>query len=513
LRVESLERQIPERLDRLVLEQFTQSELADVILAELSSHERTRTQQASRLRDLEERTDQVALAASSQLTALESRVETRLAGLTGAVTRAIDRLDDAASREESWSERLDRIETRACTLESSLDSSAAHDQWAAAAERLAREHQAALEVLRGDLSGLVNNQREKLASAETQTAERLSAMECRLEAMSSTQAQIKQQTEIGIDGLRADLAGWLNERLHEMERSTNLARTREREIAEQRLAEFAGRFENRLESASATVKALGAQLAQHADLPAATREMTRNLDELRARLRARPYMSHDEFGTLNLREPMGYSSGQTGPPSGKSFMELFRGTEEFISRRQQVYLPFFRDRQRIVDLGCGRGEFLRLLSAAGYQPVGVDQKLLETLPPGARFVQADALAYLRDQPPDSIDAIFSAQFVEHLTTDRLMELLTLARSRLCPGGLFIAETVNPESIQALRVFHVDLTHKRPIFPQTLLQLCRETGFTRASIFYPEGGGFTQEHYDTVGEYAVVAYTSDSPTER
>jgi hypothetical protein len=64
--------------------------------------------------------------------------------------------------------------------------------------------------------------------------------------------------------------------------------------------------------------------------------------------------------------------------------------------------------------------------------------------------------------------------------------------------------VNPENYEALKTFHVDLTHQRPIFPQVLLHLCWEAGFEAAWVFYPLGGGFTQRCYEAVGEYAVVA---------
>jgi hypothetical protein len=66
------------------------------------------------------------------------------------------------------------------------------------------------------------------------------------------------------------------------------------------------------------------------------------------------------------------------------------------------------------------------------------------------------------------------------------------------------ETVNPECYEALKTFFVDLTHQKPIYPQVLLQMCLQVGFSSARIFYPLWGGFTQEHYEEAGEYAVVA---------
>ena len=137
--------------------------------------------------------------------------------------------------------------------------------------------------------------------------------------------------------------------------------------------------------------------------------------------------------------------------------------------------------------------------------VELDPRLVRRLQSqGFEVVQSDAIDYLRSLPERSLDGIFSAQVIEHLDPKQLPTLLALARSRLRGPGIFIAETVNPESFEALKTFHVDLTHQKPIYPQVLLSLCQEAGFSTARIFYPLGDGFSQQHYDTAGEYAVVA---------
>lgn len=241
-----------------------------------------------------------------------------------------------------------------------------------------------------------------------------------------------------------------------------------------------------------------------ASLEVRLEQVEKELAHVGHRLAVRPYISRDLFGTAgDLDRPMGYGPGADIP----GFADLFRGPEDFIAERQRAYLPFFQGLDRIVDLGCGRGEFLRLLAASGGRAVGVelDSSLVERgTAQGLDVVRSDALDYLQGLPAGSLDAIFSAQFIEHLDPVRLVELLALAKSRLRSGGTFIAETVNPECFEALKTFHVDLTHQRPIYPQVLLFLCRDAGFPSARIFYPLGGGFTQAQYERVGEYAVVA---------
>ncbi len=238
--------------------------------------------------------------------------------------------------------------------------------------------------------------------------------------------------------------------------------------------------------------------------------LRQDIARLDNRLAARPYMARDVYGAYgDLSKPMGYGlDGGVQPSCGPTgFADLFRGSEEAIAERQRPYLPFFEGRKDVVDLGCGRGEFLGLLAAQGIEAVGVerDPELVEYCRrKGHKVVEGDAVAYLRGLPERSLDGIFTAQLIEHLEPDRLVELLTLARSKLRPGGVLIAETVNPESHEALKAFHVDLSHQKPIYPQALLYLCELAGFSSARIFYPLGGGFTQVNYQTAGEYAVVA---------
>jgi glycosyltransferase involved in cell wall biosynthesis/SAM-dependent methyltransferase len=226
---------------------------------------------------------------------------------------------------------------------------------------------------------------------------------------------------------------------------------------------------------------------------------------------ARPYMGYDAYGTGgDLRQPMSYGHDAKRPKPSASvaaFEELFRGPADLITTRQRVYLRILEGMSRVVDLGSGRGEFLELLREAGIDGVGVelDSKLVgECRARGLTVECCDAYDYLAALGEASVDVIFSAQFIEHVESSRLTELVELSRSRLRDGGLFIAETVNPESYLAQKTFFVDLTHQRPIFPQVLLHICQTVGFSSARIFYPTAGGFAQTGYRDAGEYAVVA---------
>jgi SAM-dependent methyltransferase len=190
-----------------------------------------------------------------------------------------------------------------------------------------------------------------------------------------------------------------------------------------------------------------------------------------------------------------------------SFEDSFRGPEPFIKDRLRVYLDLVRDRKPVVDIGCGRGEFLDLLAESGLRAEGVDSDpgMVERCrQKGHKVTQADAAEFLSGVADGSLGCIFSAHLIEHLPFESLLSIFRLAHSKLAPNGLFIAETVNPHSIAALKSFWVDLSHQKPIFPEVAVTLCRLHGFGSARILFPRGSGKLEEDLWDQGEYAVVA---------
>ena len=249
-------------------------------------------------------------------------------------------------------------------------------------------------------------------------------------------------------------------------------------------------------------------------IQAELRGQDRRLSELGGELRAAPYMSEpvfEGFEDPRLGQVYGYRDRQAEPAGSQAhrgFQDLFRGSEEFIRERQRTYLALLSDHAPVLDLGCGRGELLDLLAEAGIEAVGVDSDAAMVERCRAKghegVVQADAVEYLADRLDGSLGAIFSSHLIEHLPHPELLALLDLARAKLRPGGLLIAETPNPHSIQAMKAFWVDLTHQRPIFPEAALALCRLAGFAPAFVFYPNGSADAGRDRHAEGEYTVVA---------
>jgi O-antigen chain-terminating methyltransferase len=166
-------------------------------------------------------------------------------------------------------------------------------------------------------------------------------------------------------------------------------------------------------------------------------------------------------------------------PDYFAFEARMRGSTTDVRERQRPYVDDFRDAAPVLDVGCGRGEFLGLLRDAGIEARGVDadaDMVAYARGEGLEVEQADALAYLEAAQPGSLGGIFAAQVVEHLPPATLYRLLELAARALRPGGLLVAETINPLSPLALRSYFADLTHAQPLVPETLALLAGQAGF-------------------------------------
>jgi SAM-dependent methyltransferase len=168
-----------------------------------------------------------------------------------------------------------------------------------------------------------------------------------------------------------------------------------------------------------------------------------------------------------------------------AFENRFRGSREAVAARQADYLELLRGHSPVVDLGCGRGELLELLRGAGVEARGVDASahaVQDCRKKGLDVVQGDLVEFLQQQAPGGLGAVFAAQVAEHLRPPRLAALLAAAHRALAKEGLLVLETVNAASALAfLDVFIRDLTHERPLHPETLRFMAAAAGFSEARI--------------------------------
>jgi O-antigen chain-terminating methyltransferase len=168
-----------------------------------------------------------------------------------------------------------------------------------------------------------------------------------------------------------------------------------------------------------------------------------------------------------------------------AFENRFRGSREEIRERQKQDAALFAGLAPVVDLGCGRGEFLDLLRAAGVEARGVETNanvVRECRERGLDVVAGDLVEFLSRAETGSLGGVFAAQVAEHLPPPVLAALLREGHRVLRRGGLLVLETVNAASALAFfEVFIRDLTHERPLHPQTLRFLAAAAGFVEVRI--------------------------------
>ncbi|WEJ58126.1 methyltransferase domain-containing protein [Devosia sp. FJ2-5-3] len=174
-----------------------------------------------------------------------------------------------------------------------------------------------------------------------------------------------------------------------------------------------------------------------------------------------------------------------------AFENRFRGSTDEIARRQERYLPIFRATPPVVaggtvlDIGCGRGEFLSLLKKHNFVPKGLDLNaamVAEARARGHDVVEGDAIAWLEAHPEASLAAITGFHIVEHLPFKSLVRLMDSARRALMPGGIILFETPNPENlVVGACTFHYDPTHIRPLPPDYLGFIAEARGFAETRV--------------------------------
>jgi O-antigen chain-terminating methyltransferase len=164
-----------------------------------------------------------------------------------------------------------------------------------------------------------------------------------------------------------------------------------------------------------------------------------------------------------------------------SFAERFRGSEEKIREQQKYYVRRFAAASgEILDIGCGRGEFLEAARAAGLAARGIDQSgesVALCRSKGLDVEQGDLFEYLESLADGSLGGAYCAQVVEHLAPAALPRLVKLLSQKLRLGALVAIETPNPDCLAIFAThFYLDPTHTRPV-PAPLLR------------FYLESAGF------------------------
>ena len=168
-----------------------------------------------------------------------------------------------------------------------------------------------------------------------------------------------------------------------------------------------------------------------------------------------------------------------------------RGDRTLIKDRLKVYLDCIEPLKtitphpKVLDLGCGRGEWLELLSEQGFDVKGIDiddDMISFCKQKGFNAQKSDVVSYLKSAPKDTYDLISGFHIAEHLEFRLLQELISLSLKALKKGGLLILETPNPENIVvSSNLFYMDPTHRHPIPPELLRLAVEHQGFYKVKI--------------------------------
>ncbi|MCX7848132.1 MAG: methyltransferase domain-containing protein [bacterium] len=173
------------------------------------------------------------------------------------------------------------------------------------------------------------------------------------------------------------------------------------------------------------------------------------------------------------------------------YLNLDRGTEEEIRKRVGQYLSLFQSGDAseemegvVLDIGCGRGEFLEACVAAGIPCRGVDvneDMVGYCREKGLDVVHARANQYLKGLEDETLRGIVSCHVIEHLQAGELLEFVRLSHAKVRSGGHIVIETPNPTSVFALQLFYRDFTHVRPVHPDTLEFLYKQLGVRHTEL--------------------------------
>jgi 2-polyprenyl-3-methyl-5-hydroxy-6-metoxy-1,4-benzoquinol methylase len=220
--------------------------------------------------------------------------------------------------------------------------------------------------------------------------------------------------------------------------------------------------------------------------------------ELDARVGALHRLEDARRASADGAHPAGSDPGAPAPPPATPravyrdplYARLeaqMRGDEATIRERQRPYVDLFADDGApILDVGCGRGEFLELLCETGRVARGIDlcpENVRRCVDKGLDVVEAEAIEYLATVANGSLGGVFGSHFIEHVPTEYFLAFARACFAKLRPTGRLVLETINADALATLPTFYADPTHVRPIPPGTAKLVLEACGFRPVEIRY------------------------------
>ena len=180
-------------------------------------------------------------------------------------------------------------------------------------------------------------------------------------------------------------------------------------------------------------------------------------------------------------------SGNLDSATYLGFEDRFRGSQEEIRSRLTDYVSLFSSASDVVDIGCGRGEFLELLRTHGVTARGVDANdamVHECRARGLDVTHGDALGFLEQQQDGCLGGLVAIQVVEHFEPAYLLRVLEASHHKMRVGAPLVLETINPACWMAFFDCYLrDVTHRQALHPDTLRYLVQSSGFSNVDVRY------------------------------
>ncbi len=238
----------------------------------------------------------------------------------------------------------------------------------------------------------------------------------------------------------------------------------------------------------------------------------------------------EQFTSIKTGVEIDHSGSTFGTTLDQFYVDFenrFRGSRELIKERISHYLNVIKDSQidyqkfAVLDIGCGRGEWLELMKDEGIPAIGIDLNgtmidFVRSL--GLNAVRADAFTRLAAMGENSLGLISAFHVVEHLPFEKLVKLFDEALRVLTPGGMILFETPNPENLVVGSCnFYTDPSHNNPIPPHTLAYIAEHRGFKNIKIVRSSPANvvatksddiaYIRDRFNMAQDYAVIAYKS------
>ena len=179
----------------------------------------------------------------------------------------------------------------------------------------------------------------------------------------------------------------------------------------------------------------------------------------------------------------------------------------------------------LLDIGCGRGEFLRKCSELGFRTQGIEinpQMALISRNYGLNIKEGDAVILLKDLPDNHFSLVTAFHLIEHISFDSINLILKECRRILKTDGILVLETRSFDNLTvSSRSFYIEHSHGNPVDPDLLVFLLKRIGFDMAKDFYINGGPLQNEDYSSLNrvlngvakDLMILATNSDYSTER